>query len=120
MTSPTIQPNAHAKCSARNKRSTDAKASAPQSPKSVAPRRKAALATSRTDAPRVTKQATLLLLLGRSEGASIDDMMQATGWLPHSVRGFLAGTVKKQGLPLTSRKADGGVRRYRIATGRGR
>ena len=118
MTSPTIQ-STHAKRPARDKRSNDAKAAAPQSPKSVAPRRKV-LATSGSDAPRITKQATLLGLLGRSEGASIDDMMQATGWQRHSVRGFLAGSVKKQGLSLTSRKAEGGVRRYRIATRRGR
>ncbi|MEQ1713688.1 MAG: DUF3489 domain-containing protein [Hyphomicrobium sp.] len=69
----------------------------------------------------VTKHAQLLHLLNRPEGASIEDMMQATAWQQHSVRGFLAGTVKKKmGLPLTSSKAEGEVRRYRIATRRGR
>ncbi len=69
----------------------------------------------------VTKHAQLLQLLNRPEGASIEDMMQATEWQQHSVRGFLAGTVKKKmGLPLTSSKAEGDVRRYRIATRRGR
>ena len=72
------------------------------------------------DSP-VTKHAQLLQLLNRPEGASIEDMMQATAWQQHSVRGFLAGTVKKRmGLPLTSSKAEGDVRRYRIATRRGR
>jgi hypothetical protein len=48
-------------------------------------------------------------------------MMQATNWQQHSVRGFLAGTVKKRlGLPLTSSKSDGETRRYRIAARRGR
>jgi hypothetical protein len=54
-------------------------------------------------------------LLSQSEGASVEEMMQATDWQQHSVRGFLAGTVKKKlGFPLTSSKSNGGVRRYRI------
>lgn len=69
----------------------------------------------------VTKHAQLLQLLNRPEGASIEDMMQATEWQQHSVRGFLAGTVKKKmGLALTSSRAEGEARRYRIATRRGR
>ncbi len=45
-------------------------------------------------------------------------MMQATDWQQHSVRGFLAGTVKKKlGFPLTSLKPNDGARRYRIETG---
>ena len=64
---------------------------------------------------RVTKRERVLTLLSRTEGASVDEMMQATDWQQHSVRGFLAGTVKKQlGFPLTSSKGKDGVRRYRI------
>src|SRR5580693_7257602 len=44
-------------------------------------------------AERVTKQERVLTLLSQSEGASIEEMMQATDWQQHSVRGFLAGTV---------------------------
>lgn len=74
-----------------------------------------------SDEDRVTKHAQLLQLLNRPGGVSIEDMMQATGWQQHSVRGFLAGTVKtKMGLALMSSKAEGDVRRYRIATRRGR
>jgi len=48
-------------------------------------------------------------------------MMEASGWQQHSVRGFLAGTVKKKlGFPLTSSKSEGELRRYRIDTKRGR
>jgi Protein of unknown function (DUF3489) len=66
---------------------------------------------------RITKQERVLTLLSQSEGASIEEMMQATDWQQHSVRGFLAGTVKKKlGFPLTSSKANGGVRCYRIKT----
>jgi hypothetical protein len=70
---------------------------------------------------RVTKQERVLTLLSQSEGASIEEMMQAADWQQHSVRGFLAGTVKKKpGFPLTSSEPNGGVRRYRIETRRSR
>lgn len=77
------------------------------------------------DAPReqsrVTKQEQVLTLLSRPDGASIDEIMQATDWQQHSVRGFLAGTVKKKlGFTLTSSKEPGEARRYRISTRRGR
>jgi hypothetical protein len=69
----------------------------------------------------VTKQERVLTLLSQPNGASIAEMMQATDWQQHSVRGFLAGTVKKKlGFSLTSVKPNDGVRRYRIETRRGR
>jgi hypothetical protein len=72
-------------------------------------------------AARVTKHDRVLSLLSRREGATIPEMMEATDWLQHSVRGFLAGTVKKRlGFSLTSSKAEGELRRYRIDTKRGR
>ena len=68
---------------------------------------------------RVTKQERVLTLLSQPNGASIAEMMQATDWQQHSVRGFLAGTVKKKlGFSLTSVKPNDGVRRYRIETRR--
>ena len=70
---------------------------------------------------RVTKQERVLTLLSQSEGASIEEMMQATDWQQHSVRGFLAGTVKRKlGFLLTSLKPNDGARRYRIETRRAR
>jgi hypothetical protein len=70
---------------------------------------------------RVTKQERMLTLLSRPEGASIEEMMRATNWQQHSVRGFLAGTVKRKfGFLLTSARPEDGVRRYRIETRRGR
>jgi hypothetical protein len=70
---------------------------------------------------RVTKQESVLTLLSQPEGVSIEEMMQATDWQQHSVRGFLAGTVKKKlGFSLTSLKPDDGIRRYRIETRRAR
>ena len=67
--------------------------------------------------PRVkaTKIQQCLDLLTARDGATIDELMAATGWQAHSVRGFLAGTVKKKlGLTLDSKKADDGTRRYRV------
>jgi hypothetical protein len=64
-----------------------------------------------------TKQQTCLDLLGRREGATIEDLEQVTGWQKHSVRGFLDGAVKKKlGLTLVSEKPDAKPRRYRIPT----
>jgi hypothetical protein len=72
-------------------------------------------------AERATKHDRVLELLSQRNGASIPEMMDATGWQQHSVRGFLAGTVKKKhGFTLTSSKAEGELRRYRIDTKRGR
>jgi len=54
-------------------------------------------------------------LLARRSGATLDELMSASGWQAHSVRGFLSGTVKKKlGLALTSTRDDGGVRHYRV------
>lgn len=51
----------------------------------------------------------------------MQELMEATGWQRHSVRGFLSGTVKKKmRLALTSFKDEGDVRHYRVLTRRGR
>ena len=70
-----------------------------------------------TPSPRVktTKIKRCLELLTAPDGATIDELQATTGWQAHSVRGFLAGTVKtKLGLILDSKKAGDGVRRYRV------
>ncbi|MGQ0456257.1 MAG: DUF3489 domain-containing protein [Hyphomicrobium sp.] len=70
---------------------------------------------------RITKHDRVLSLLNRRDGATIPEMMAATDWQQHSVRGFLAGTVKKKlGFTLTSSKTAGELRRYKIDTKRGR
>jgi Protein of unknown function (DUF3489) len=64
-----------------------------------------------------TKQQVCLDLLNRREGATVEELQAATGWQQHSVRGFLAGAVKKKlGLTLLSEKPDAGPRRYRTAS----
>lgn len=60
-----------------------------------------------------TKLDTLEKLLKRRNGASIAEMTKATGWQQDSVRGALAGAMKKRGHTIASEKIDG-TRRYRI------
>lgn len=59
-----------------------------------------------------TKLQTLTTLLQRPQGARLCDLCAATGWQAHSVRGAIAGALKKRGLVITSQKAEGG-RLYR-------
>ncbi len=96
---------------------------AKSSAKSPTPSRKAPKQRTRaakTGGPRAgTKQATLINLLKRKTGATIDDLVKATGWQPHSVRGAISGTLKKKlGLTVTSEPIEKRGRVYRIV-GRG-
>ena len=67
--------------------------------------------------PHKSKHDLILNLLRRKQGASLAEMQTASGWQPHSVRGFMSGTVKKRlGLKLQSSKSKDGERRYAIAS----
>ena len=63
---------------------------------------------SRKAAPRSraeSKQAQLIAMLRRAKGATIDEIVEALGWQPHTVRGAIAGALKKKlGLAVTSRR----------------
>ena len=62
-----------------------------------------------------SKTARILDLLRRPGGASARELLKATGWQPHSLRGFLSGTVgKKMGLAVTSTKGEDGERSYSV------
>ena len=61
-----------------------------------------------------SKAAKVLALLRRPDGATLKELRKATGWQPHSVRGFLSTAGKKMGLKLQSTKAEGGKRSYSI------
>lgn len=63
-----------------------------------------------------SKQAEVIRMLQRPEGATIRQICEATGWQQHTVRGTFAGAFKKKlGLNLVSEKSAGGERVYRIA-----
>lgn len=70
--------------------------------------------TPTTTEPRTSRLDLLAALLGQTEGATIAEMTDATGWQAHSVRGAIAGALKKRGHAIVSTKAEG-LRTYRIA-----
>ena len=62
-----------------------------------------------------TKQAQIITLLQRPEGAAISELVAETGWQAHSVRGVISGALKKKlGLPVTSGKVDGRGTVYKL------
>ena len=71
----------------------------------------------RAKAARGGKTQKLIGLLKRPRGASLDELKTACGWQAHSVRGFLAGTVKKRmGLQLQKSKDQKGINRFRLGS----
>ena len=86
-------------------------AEAPKPRRKLGSRRAAAGA-----ANKASKQDTVIAMLRRGGGASIAEMMEATGWQAHSVRGFMSGALKKRlGIELVSEKSEGSDRRYYVA-----
>jgi hypothetical protein len=91
----------------KTKKATPAKAS-PKAPKAAKPEAEGVRAGSKT--------ATILDLLRRAKGATLAEIVEATSWQAHSVRGFVSGTLgKKMGLPVKSEKREDGTRVYSIA-----
>jgi hypothetical protein len=90
------------------------KAAAPKkeakaSKKATKPERKAA-------APRAeSKGGKILEMIGRAKGATLAEIMKATDWQAHSVRGFISVAAKKQGIKIESAKNEAGDRVYRTA-----
>ena len=74
-------------------------------------------AAPKTRAPRAgTKQATLIAMLRAPDGATIAEIMAATGWQSHTVRGAMSGALKKKlGLEVTSEKVEDRGRVYKIS-----
>ncbi len=71
--------------------------------------------SARNDAREGSKTATILELLRRPGGVTAKELLKTTGWQPHSLRGFLSGTVgKKMGLTVISTKGEDGERGYSV------
>jgi len=85
-----------------------------EEPAPVEPSEPAAAPKART--PREgTKQATLIAMLRAPDGATIEEIMAATGWQSHTVRGAMAGALKKKlGLEVTSEKVEDRGRVYKL------
>jgi predicted transcriptional regulator len=60
------------------------------------------------------KTAQVVAMLRRKNGATLSEIMQSMGWQKHTVRGFMAGAMKKAGHAVESFKPVGGERTYRI------
>src|ERR1700737_3972154 len=92
-------------------------ASAPAAAPTIKSSRHSAGASEPKRADRDSKKSRVIALLQSPTGATITAMMKGTGWQQHSVRGFLAGVVRKRlKLKLASKKVDGN-RVYQIASG---
>lgn len=64
---------------------------------------------------RASKSSLVLTLLNCAQGATIEQLVAATGWLPHTTRAALTG-LKKKGHTITSDKTEGAARVYRVAS----
>ena len=83
-----------------------------KSAKKATPAKKAPKGTKKAAGARDgSKTSQVLDLLKRPGGVTAKELMKATGWQPHSVRGFLSGTIgKRMGLAVTSTKGEDGER----------
>jgi hypothetical protein len=73
-------------------------------------------AQAKATAPRAeSKSARILEMIARAKGATLAEIMTATGWQPHSVRGFISTAGKKHGMKIKSSKNEAGDRIYQTA-----
>jgi hypothetical protein len=102
----------------KSKRKVESRSTAGKTARFAPGKRSAAPASSRFAARPDTKHARIIAMLRTPAGATIAAIMTATDWQQHSVRGFLAGVIRKKlGLNLVSEQTDKG-RVYRIRAGK--
>ena len=94
---------------------TAAPQAAPAAPKQAKAAKEATARDAAKPAREGSKKAIVLDMLKRPDGATLQEIMSVTGWMAHSVRGFLSGALsKKMGLTVESLKTAEGARSYRI------
>jgi hypothetical protein len=102
----------------KSKSKSKSKASTRSAARTTRPRSRSAHSSPKSSTRFDTKHARILAMLRTPAGATIATIMTATAWQQHSVRGFLAGVVRKKlGLNLVSEQTDKG-RVYRIKDGK--
>ncbi|MEI7601547.1 MAG: DUF3489 domain-containing protein [Aestuariivirga sp.] len=85
--------------------------------KTKAPKPESKPASPERKARKGTKQALVIELLRRPDGATIPEIVEVTGWASHTTRGFFAGALKKKlGLTIDSEKIEGRGRVYKLDT----
>jgi hypothetical protein len=85
-------------------------------PAKAAPKGKKGAKAPEPDGPRTnSKMAQVIEMMRRKNGATIEEIMESMGWQRHTVRGFVAGAMKKAGHEVESFKPEGGSRTYRLS-----
>ena len=118
----TASPKKGAPKSQKKAKGGKAKAAAPKTEVKVAPKKEAKTskkaakpAQAKATAPREgSKTAQVVAMLQRKNGATLAEIMDKMGWQKHTVRGFMAGAMKKAGYSVESFKPEGGERTYRL------
>ena len=110
------KPNKKARVAPRRPHVTPAKAKSAHKATKGKPGKRAPKGRQKAAAREGSKTAKVLAMLRQTKGATLKELMKATGWQAHSVRGFLSGTLgKKMGLALESSKGEDGERFYKVA-----
>jgi len=92
------------------------KAAAPKKAAKAAKKAAKPAPAKKTSAPRAeSKGAKIIDMIGRAKGATLAEIMKATDWQAHSVRGFISTAAKKNRVKIESSKNDSGDRVYKIA-----
>jgi hypothetical protein len=114
-TQPTVERKAHVGVTSRKSAPAKRKAARKRTAVRPAPRgRKAAPAPDPVALRKGTKTAQVVAMLQRKNGATLAEIVQKMGWQKHTVRGFMAGAMKKAGYHVESFKPEGGARTYRL------
>jgi hypothetical protein len=103
------------KRTSRQKGAARAKKSANAAPKKEAEPARRPAAKKAPAEPRTNKKAAVVALMKRAKGVSLAEIVEATGWQKHTVRGFVSILGSKGGEKIESEKNAAGERSYRIA-----
>jgi hypothetical protein len=91
------------------------KKATPAQKRAETPKKTKSAKTAESAGPREgSKTAQVVTLLQRKNGATLEEIMDKMGWQKHTVRGFMAGAMKKAGYTVESFKSEKGERTYRI------